>query len=61
MGIFNIFRKSTLKKVTDELIENNLEIMANLLEDADRDGYENYSAERKKWECKMLKKNNLAK
>jgi hypothetical protein len=55
MGIFNIFGKSTLKKVTDELSSNNLGIMANLLESADRSGYENYSEERKKMECDMLK------
>ena len=57
MGIFNIFGKSTLKKVTDELRENNLGTMAGLLESADSSGYENYSAERKKKECQMLKKN----
>ena len=42
MGIFNIFGKSTLKKVTDELRENNLGTMAGLLESADSSGYDNY-------------------
>ena len=59
MGIFDIFGKSTLKKVTDELMENNLGTMAGLLEDANRDDFanSNYSEERKKMECEGLKNN----
>jgi hypothetical protein len=59
MGIFNIFGKSTLKKVTNELIANDLGPMANLLESANSEGFANtnYSEERKKMECEMLKNN----
>ena len=59
MGIFDIFGKSTLKKVTDELIENNLGTMAGLLESANSDDFANanFSEERKKMECEALKNN----
>lgn len=59
MGIFNFFSESPLKKVTDELRQNDLGTMANLLESANSDGFANtnYSEERKKMECEMLKNN----
>jgi len=59
MGLFDFFGKSTLKKVTDELIENNLGTMARLLESANSDGFANanFSEERKKRECEGLKNN----
>ena len=62
MGIFNIFGKSALQKVVDELNENNLDTMARLLIEAKSIGYPSISEQSKRMECEGLKKNfNLKK
>jgi len=57
MGLFDFFGKSTLTKVLEELRINDLGAMASLLDSASRHSYGNFTKERKRLECQMLKKN----
>jgi len=55
MGLFNIFGKSTEKKVIEKLNENNLDTMARLLLEAKIVGYMSFSEDQKRAECDKLK------